>query len=472
MLVFALTAAAPVSSAQDTKQQKPAPADRVLFDFEDAGELAAWASAPEGKAGEKVKPKEPPPRLEQSEENVTSGNRSLKITFAGGEWPTIATTEIPDDWLTHQTLRAAVTVSRPALVGFTVMQEKSLPGAGWDEMVSRWTKTVFCHAGKNEVVAALRQPNEYSISTRFGKVVRFEIFMYEPRDGEAIYVDNIRLSAEKEPAASPTRFQVMGTDRSVADALELGKQLKAQWKKPVARTVEQVEADFAQAYEKLRQKNPRAVLAIFRDGEKGYDPAHPDRVYDGWSDAHVNGHGPDGNTEGRSHNSGKAASEEIFMRHRSALMRVDLSSIPKGSEILAAKLVVVRANAKYEDGRNPEKDPNIWVAEPCNRRWVETEVNAYEYAKGKFWREVSGKYYGDDPDFLPLYFVLGPGGGQVSSWDFTDAVKLWTAGKQQNHGFMLHGDSFDYMRAHFRESPEQEKRPAVLVVYVPPRAGV
>ena len=57
MLVFALTAAAPVSSAQDTKQQKPARADRVLFDFEDAGELAAWASAPEGEAGEKVKPK-------------------------------------------------------------------------------------------------------------------------------------------------------------------------------------------------------------------------------------------------------------------------------------------------------------------------------------------------------------------------------------------------------------------------------
>jgi hypothetical protein len=117
----------------------------------------------------------------------------------------------------------------------------------------------------------------------------------------------------------------------------------------------------------------------------------------------------------------------------------------------------VRANPQYEEGRNPEKDPNVWGAEPCNRTWVETEVNAYEYAKGKFWRSVSGKYYGDDPDFLPMYFVLGPGGGQVSSWDFTAALKMWTSGQQENHGFMLHGDSYDYMR------------PAILVIYVPPR---
>jgi hypothetical protein len=259
----------------------------------------------------------------------------------------------------------------------------------------------------------------------------------------------------------------VGTDGTVADALELGKQLKAQWKPPVPRTIEEVEADFVEAYEKLKLKNPRAVLAIFRDGEKSYDPAHPERVYAGWSDAHVNGHGPDSNTDGRSRNTGKAATEEIFMRHRSAMMGADLSSIPKDSEILAAQLMVVRANPKYEDGRNPEKDPNIWVAEPCHRPWVETEVNAYEYAKGKFWRAVSGKYYGDDPDFLPKYFVLGPGGGQVSSWDFTAAVKMWTSGKQESHGFMLHGDSYDYMRTHFRESAEQRKRPAILVIYVP-----
>jgi hypothetical protein len=450
-------------------QEKPVTADGVLFDFEDPADLAAWSSEPVAiKPGQKQK--DPPARFELASENATSGKHSLKITFAGGEWPTIATTRIPDDWLTHQTLRAEVTVSRPALVGFTVMQEKSLRGEGWEEMVSRWTRTVLCRTGKNEVIASLRQPNEYSISERFGKVVRFEIFMYEPREGESIFVDNVRLSAEKEPAIPAPRFQIAGSDRTVADVLELGKQLKPRWKPPVPRTVEQVEADFAQVYEKLKATNPRAVTAIFRDGEKGYDPLDLERVYAGWSDAHVNGHGPDSNTDGRSKNTGKAGTEEIFMRHRSAMMRADLSSIPKGSEILAAQLVVVRANPQYEEGRNPEKDPNVWVAEPCHRPWVETEVNAYEYAKGKFWRAVSGKYYGDDPDFLPLYFVLGPGGGQVSNWDFTAAVRMWTSGQHENHGFMLHGDSYDYMRAHYRESADQKKRPAILVVYVTPGA--
>src|SRR4029078_2738378 len=99
---------------------------------------------------------------------------------------------IPENWLTHQTFRAEVTVSRPCLMGFTVMQEQSLRGEVWAEMVSRWTKTVLCRPGKNEVVASLRQPNEYSISARFGKVVRVEIFLYEPREGETLFVDHAR----------------------------------------------------------------------------------------------------------------------------------------------------------------------------------------------------------------------------------------------------------------------------------------
>src|SRR5262245_56503115 len=310
-------------SAAIAAQGKPVPADRVLFNFEDPGDVAAWSPQPaDNKSGDKQNDR--PARFELSTENATSGKHSLKITFAGGEWPTIATTRIPEDWLTHQTLRAEVTVSRPALVGCTVMQEKSLRGVGWDEMVSRWTKTVLCRAGKNEMIASLRQPNEYSISARFGKVVRFEIFMYEPRNGESIFVDNIRLSAEKEATIPAVRFAVVGSDRTVADVLELGKQLKPGWKPSVPRTVDEVEADFARVYEKLKLTSPRAVMAIFRDGKKGYDPAHPERVCASWSDAHVNGHGPDSNTDGRSKNTGKGGMEEIFMRHRSAMMRADL----------------------------------------------------------------------------------------------------------------------------------------------------
>ena len=42
-------------------------------------------------------------------------------------------------------------------------------------------------------------------------------------------------------------------------------------------------------------------------------------------------------------------SQEVFMRHRSPLMRVELSSIPKGSKILAAQLAIVRANDIAKD---------------------------------------------------------------------------------------------------------------------------
>jgi hypothetical protein len=47
-------------------------------------------------------------------------------------------------------------------------------------------------------------------------------------------------------------------------------------------------------------------------------------------------------------------------------------------------------------------------------------------------------------------------------------VKFWTDGRHENHGFMLHGDSFHYMgRAHNRESKEIRSRPALLVIYEP-----
>jgi hypothetical protein len=206
------------------------------------------------------------------------------------------------------------------------------------------------------------------------------------------------------------------------------------------------------------------VLAILRDGEKGYDPAQADKVYAGWKDAHINSHGPDGNYVGRARNSGKAATQEVFMRHRTALMRVDLSSIPQGAEILAARLLIVRASSGKMN--NPEQ-PNLWVVEPCNRPWEEYEVNAFQYAKDKFWKEVGGFHWGEDPDFLPIFLVYGPGQPKVNCWDFAEAVRFWTSGKHANHGFMLHGDSKDYMMAHAREATAIKDRPAVLVIYEP-----
>ena len=295
--------------------------------------------------------------------------------------------------------------------------------------------------------------------------------MYQPRDGETIFVDNVRLSTEKIGPKPKRQFTLAGTDivlsgTSSADAvIELGKKLKERWTPPEPQTVEQAEAAFRVKYAELKQKHPKAVLAVLRDGAKGYDPAQPDKVYAGWKDAYWNSHGPDSAFVQRAENRGHSATHEVFMRHRSPLMRVDLSAIPTGSSILAAQMIVVRADEKYRDDRNPEKKPTMWVVETCNRAWEEYEVNAFEYAKDKFWKEIGGMHWENDPDFVPIFLAHGPGQAKMNALDFTEAVRYWTDGKHPNHGFMLHGDSHDYMIAHTREAKEMKDRPAVLVVY-------
>ena len=445
-------------------KEAPVPKKTLLFDFERPADLKAWSNLelPD------VKQKEPAAKMELSSENATRGKHSLKIIFAGGRWPTITTTEVPEDWMPYWTFQADVTASRHCLVGFTVMQQKSQRGGGWDPTVGRWTKTAFLKPGKNTITGTIHDSNNYSINTKQGKVVRFEIFMYTPHEGESIYVDNIRLSTFKEvPPMETTKFPVLGTDMVVSGVRELGKKHKGRWTKPEMKTLEQVEGEVRTLHDELKKKHPTAVLAVLRDGEKGFDPDYPDKVYAGWKDAYWSSHGPDGMTLERTDNIGKQASHEIFMRHRSPLMRVDLSSIPKGSHILAARLFVIRAHDKFVKEHTPEQ-PNMWVVEPCNRPWEEYEVNAYEYAKDKFWKATGGMYYGDDPDFLPVYLAHGPSQGKVNTWDFTHAVRFWTDGKHANYGFMLHGDAGDWFpRAHSREATAVKDRPAIWVIYEP-----
>lgn len=448
-----------------------APASKVLYDFEDPADAKVWSNL----VLEGAKEKEPPVKIERSTEHATSGKQSLRLTFAGGLWPTVTTEQVSQDWLAFKTFKADMTVSRSCLVGFTLLQEKSQRGEGWDPVISRWATTAFLKPGKNEVVASLIQPNDYAVHAKWGKPVRFEIFMYSPHEGESIHIDNIRLSNDVLPAKPKLSFTIQGTEWSVSGAgsseacRELGRNLAHVWNKPEVKTIEQVEDEFRAKFNEMKKRYPKAVLAILRDGEKGVDPADPDKVYAGWKDAYWSSHGPDTAFAERARNRGKNATQEIFMRHRSPLMRVDLASIPAGSNVLAAQLVIVRATDKVLDDHDASRRPNMWVVEPCNRPWDEYEVNTFQYAKDKFWKEIGGYHRGDeDPDFLPIFLAFGPGRpGKVNTWDFTQAVRFWTDGKRANHGFMLHGDAGDYMTAHTREAAEIKNRPAVLVIYVP-----
>src|SRR6185436_3840870 len=197
----------------------------VLYDFEAKDALAGW----ENLVLEQSKEQEPAVKLEQVAEYATSGKQSLKLTFSGGNWPTVTTTKVDDAWLRYQTFHADVFAARPCLVGFTVFQEKSERGEGWEPLISRWTKTALLQKGAKHITAALPQPNDYAIHAKWGKVVRFEIFMYAPHAGESIYIDKISLSSEKLPPSVETTFTVAGTDirltgKSSADAvIALGK---------------------------------------------------------------------------------------------------------------------------------------------------------------------------------------------------------------------------------------------------------
>lgn len=445
---------------------------KLLYDSEDAADVKVWSNL----VLEKAKDKEPPVKIERSTEHATSGKHSLKLTFAGGAWPTVTTEAVTQHWLAFKAFRADVTATRPCVVGFTLLQEKSRRGDGWDPAISRWTTTAFLKPGKNEVVASLLSPNDYAVHPKWGKAVRFEVFMYAPRDGESLHIDNVRLTNEKLPAREKQTFAIQGTEWTVSGVgsseacRELGRNLAHVWNRPEAKTVEQVEDEFRTKLAEVKKRYPRAVLAVLRDGEKGYDPANPDKSFAGWKDAYWNSHGPDSEFAERARNCGRSASHEVFMRHRSPLMRVDLASIPAGSNVLAAQLVVVRTSDKVLDDHDPGRRPNMWVVEPCNRPWDEYDVNAFQYAKDKFWKDIGGFTFtqADDPDFLTVFLAFGPGRpGKVNTWDFTHAVRFWTDGKRENHGFMLHGDAGDYMTAHTREATEVKNRPAVLVIYVP-----
>jgi hypothetical protein len=437
---------------------------RLLFDFEEPTDVAAWSNLvlPDKKLAE------PPAKIEFAADHATSGKHSLRITFNGGRWPTITTTNVPADWMPYWTFKADVTASRYCVVGFTALQERSQRGGGWDPTISRWTKTEFLKPGRNTVTALLHDSNNYSINTKLGKVVRFEIFMYQPHVGESIYVDNIRIMTAKESTlVVKSQFQVLGTDLVVSGVHELGKKLRSEWKPPESKSIVQIEDEFRTLLAKYKNSHPGAVLAILRDGEKGYDPNAPDRIYAGWRDAYWSSHGPDGMTVERAENLGKSTGHEVFMRHRSPLMRVNLSSIPTGSKILASRLVITRAHMHEGKDHRPNQ-PNMWVVEPCNRPWQEYEVNAFEYAHDRFWKAIGGMHWGDDPDFLPIYLAHGPSQGMVNWWDFTHAVRFWTDGRHPNHGFMLHGDAGDWFaRAHSREAKDIQHRPAVLVIYEP-----
>jgi hypothetical protein len=459
--------------------------DQVLFSLTDEATVKDWTPVklPE------VEKEQPAPKVEIVPAPKTKDDpagKCLKITFDAGDWPTVGTTKIPvqGNWKQFQTLKADLTVDRPSVAYFRIYQ-----GKPDDKQQPRWERTMNLLPGRNDVTLLIRN-GIGSMDPGKGAVTAFVIGMFQPEKGQTLLVSNVRLSpdwpapkvlgwyspynhdgysaaAARDYARTGTlpKFKVLGADLEVESLPDLAKRFKDKWVKPEPRTIDQVEAEFKSEFEKIKKDHPKAVLAMLREGEKGWDPTNADQAYEGWKVVYLNCHGPSGPNRGREVTPTLGETVEVFMRHRSVLIRTDLASIPKSANVLAARLVVTRAGAA--DLKVPEK-PNMWVTEPCNREWDEASANCYFYAKGKHWKGVSGLYYGEDPDFLPVFLSHGPaGGGAVSVWDFTEALKFWLDGKHTNRGFFLHGDANDYMRMYTPKAKNLKDRPAVMVIYEP-----
>ncbi|MFB3892978.1 MAG: DNRLRE domain-containing protein [Phycisphaerae bacterium] len=478
--------------------------DKVLFDFRDKDAAKAWsnidmAALREAEAKATIAalartatnpatvpvyrppasaPAEPQVKIEIAPCGETAGQNCLRLTYAGGRMPTISTPSPLDDWRPYKAFMADVTVGRTCMVVFRAMAATSKYGVGYNDGCSRWEFAARCEKGKNTVVA----PAPQAAATLWKNIKTFEIYVYNPRDGEVVYIDNIRLSTDKPAAVTPFndvtnaahnkfavpagKYKVLGTDLEVKDVDELADKLKDKWVKPEDKTVEQAEADVQAEYDKIKKDHPKAVLAMLRDGQKGYDPANPDKAFAGWADAGTPSHLPMALTLANFANAGASTHIETCFRNRPGFLRVDLSCIPRGAEVLAARLIVARG---LPMGDNWEKKPTMFVAEPCNRPWVENEVNVFEYARNKLWKDYAGMTWGEDGDCDAVFLAHGPASGKTCSLDFTEAVKYWTDGKHANNGFILYGSPkyVDYLHIFTREAKEIRDRPCVAVIYEP-----
>src|SRR5262249_24047747 len=160
-------------------------------------EAASWSTLDQAK--------EPKAQMSIADQHASSGRRSLRVVFAGGRWPTVKTSAVPEDWTAWKTFAADVTVSRDCMIGFQVIQEMSRREGSWEGCISRWARTEFLKAGRNQVRASLEDPsaNGYGINpSRFGKVTALELFLYHPRAGETLFVDNVRLLRGKASSSS------------------------------------------------------------------------------------------------------------------------------------------------------------------------------------------------------------------------------------------------------------------------------
>ena len=101
--------------------------DQVLFSFADEATIKDWMpiKLPDVEKDQPARKVEIVP-APKTEDDLGPAGKCLKITFEGGDWPTVGTMKIPvqGNWKQSQTLKADLTVDRPSVAYFRIYQGK------------------------------------------------------------------------------------------------------------------------------------------------------------------------------------------------------------------------------------------------------------------------------------------------------------------------------------------------------------
>src|SRR5262249_3473316 len=167
--------------------------DQALFSFADEATAKDWTAVklPE------IEKEQPAPKVEivpspQPKNDARPAGKSLKITFDGGNWPTVGTTKIPvsGNWKQFQTLKAEFTVDRPSVAYVRIYQ-----GKADEKQQPRWERTLNILPGRNDVTLLIRS-GIGSMDPAKGDVTAFVIGMFQPEKGQTLLVGNVRLSSD------------------------------------------------------------------------------------------------------------------------------------------------------------------------------------------------------------------------------------------------------------------------------------
>jgi hypothetical protein len=469
--------------------------DVMLYDFENDAELNNWQQA----VSVDLPKDQPAPVITIVKDHATAGASSLKLTFKRGSMPGISTNAIPiADWAPPMaTFHADVHASRNLVVVFRAIPEQSNLSKAEN---TTFTKIALLNKGPNSIEDELFA-NGYGgyccLGSKTGKIIAFEILLYDAQDGDTLHVDNVRISDKPLKSATPFRqraikylgenyqnystavqldrkIKVLGIEGEFENVVDFAKKHESRWVSPADHSINDVETTFKETFQEFLKNTPRAKLAFFRTGDTGFDSENPTDVYDGWRDCPLNFNPPNNLLFGSLRRQGSKDTLEFAARNRCPLLKCDISSIPKGARIHTATLALTRMakpdkaalEGKYRD--NSPFKPTYWVFEPCRRAWDENSMNAIQYAKGQYWREACGMdWSAGDPDFEPTIIAHGQSGLTICTWDFKHAVQSWISHERENHGFALYPvpGYLDFGRFFNREANVKEKRPLLMVIY-------